>query len=136
MARSSRTTLNQSCLTAAWQAQRQLTLSQGHPDTGFSLFITRAFHPLETTLLAARAQQPKLLVIGVFYTGSPPELALDVSGPFGAAFRQGLSEAGYFEGRNVALEYRLAENQFDRLPALAANLVRRQVTVGRCQNGG
>jgi len=78
VARSSRTTLNQSCLTAAWQAQRQLTLSQGHPDTGFSLFITRAFHPLETTLLAARAQQPKVLPADFRSHGSFDEINVPV----------------------------------------------------------
>jgi putative ABC transport system substrate-binding protein len=74
--------------------------------------------------LAARAQQPKMPVIGVLGTGS-----VMLSGPDGAAFLQGLSETGYVEGRNVAIEYRGAENQFDRLPALAAELVRRQVSV-------
>src|SRR5580704_14375695 len=70
--------------------------------------------------LGARAQQPKLPVIG--FLGPGPVAP-------SAAFRQGLSEAGYVEGRNVAFEYRGAEYQFDRLPALAADLVRRQVTV-------
>jgi putative ABC transport system substrate-binding protein len=68
----------------------------------------------------ARAQQPAMPVIG-FLGGGAPQL--------GAAFRQGLGETGYVEGRKVTIEYRGAENQFDRLPALAADLVRRQVTV-------
>jgi putative ABC transport system substrate-binding protein len=77
--------------------------------------------------LAARAQQPAMLVIGILSPGSPgPVRPPD---PFSAAFHQGLGETGYVEGRNVAFEYRGAENQFDHLPALAADLVRRQVTV-------
>src|SRR5262245_8933582 len=71
--------------------------------------------------LAARAQQPKMPVVGYFSSASRRDLA--------AAFRQGLKEAGYVEGQNVAIEYRFAENQYDRLPALAADLVRRQVVV-------
>jgi putative ABC transport system substrate-binding protein len=70
--------------------------------------------------LGAPAQQA-MPVIRLLGTGSP--------GPGSQPFRQGLSEAGYVEGRNVAIEYRWAENQFDRLPSLAADLVRRQVTV-------
>ena len=74
--------------------------------------------------LAARAQQPAIPVIGVLSGRS-----LDDSKEFVAAFRQGLNEAGLFEQRNVAIEYRWAENHVDRLPALAAELVRRQVAV-------
>jgi putative ABC transport system substrate-binding protein len=74
--------------------------------------------------LAARAQQMAMPVIGYLHFGSPGPSASQV-----ADFHQGLSETGYVEGQNVAVEYRWAEDRYDRLPALAADLVGRKVDV-------
>ena len=70
----------------------------------------------------ARAQQPTMPVVGFLSPQSANEDYRNITVPF----LEGLKEAGYVEGQNVAVEYRYAENQFDRLPALAADLVRRR----------
>jgi ABC-type uncharacterized transport system substrate-binding protein len=74
--------------------------------------------------LAAHAQQPAMPVVGFLGTASPRPFAHLVAG-----FRRGLQETGFIEGRSVVIEYRWAEGQYDRVPALAADLVRRQVAV-------
>ena len=74
--------------------------------------------------LAARAQQPVMPVVGILSS-----LSINDQPRIAGAFQLGLKEVGYVEGRNVAIEYRFAEGEYDRLPALAADLVSRRVAV-------
>jgi putative ABC transport system substrate-binding protein len=76
--------------------------------------------------VTARAQQPAVPVLGVLNAGTAAD---EVTAPNMVALREGLRDAGYVEGRNLAIEYRFAENYYERLPALASDLVRRQVAV-------
>jgi putative ABC transport system substrate-binding protein len=85
-------------------------------------FIALAGGAVAAWPLVARAQQ--MPVIGALYSVSAAQWTDNIAG-----LRRGLSEAGFVEGRNVAIEFRWAEGQFDRLPAMAADLVSRKVTV-------
>jgi len=87
-------------------------------------FITLLGGAVAASPLMAHAQQPAIQVIGVLYNGTDLGMAPQV-----AVLRRTLNEAGYVEGRNIAFEYRVAENHVDRLPALAVDLVRRGVAV-------
>src|SRR5258708_6225596 len=87
-------------------------------------FITLLCGSAAALPLGAHAQQPAMPVIGLLHISRASSWTRPLAG-----FREGLSESGYVEGRNVAIEYRWAEGQYDKVPTLAADLVRRRVNV-------
>src|SRR5215471_6291660 len=93
-------------------------------------FVSTLLGGAATWPLAVRAQRPVIPVIGYLHSASSAPYAHLVG-----AFRQSLREAGYVEGENVAIEYRWAEGRYDRLPALAAELVGRHVALIVAQGG-
>ena len=93
-------------------------------------FITLLCCAVAAWPLSARAQQPAMPVIGFLHSGSP-----EVTPSLVAGFRQGLSETGFIDGRNVTIEFRWAHNDSSRLPELAADLVRQRVNVIATPNG-